>query len=535
MQSIAPIEATGDASAAPKDSRGLGGQGAASASTLSSQRRAANMSRSGKALVLSSGKLLTTGFSIVSVAILARLLTRDDYATYRQVLLVFSFASPLLGLALPQALYYFIPQSRGRERTVLVENLLLLGASGLVFGAALLLGGNRLIAEGFNNDALAPALLVAALYFAVMLPGSAFPACMMANGHAVLVALVTAGNRALALIIMVTVAWFYPTSLAVVCAMTACAVVGFVVELVLMFRACRAGSARPRWLGLRQQLSFSVPLGIASTASIASSLIDKTIVSARSTPDEFAVYVNGATEIPLVNIVAGSVNSVLLPDMSRLCAEGKKKEAIGLWQRAAAKTSLVVFPVLVMFWILAPDIITILFSEKYSESVHVFRVFLLLLPARIVYFGPALIAAGRNKLVLVAAISGLAGTVALAIPMMKFAGIVGAALSAVLSTYLFQIALMVRCIAREYRLSLVDVLPLASLGRSFLVAALSSAVLVPSLYLDSVGPIVRLGVFVPAYCLVVAVAYYHWGMVSKQAFLGVLGRLRVGRRQIETP
>ena len=73
-------------------------------------------SRTSKVLALSLGNTLTVLVGIVSGMVAARVLTKHDYATMRQTMLAYQFVAPLLTLALPMALYYFLPGSGERKR-----------------------------------------------------------------------------------------------------------------------------------------------------------------------------------------------------------------------------------------------------------------------------------------------------------------------------------------------------------------------------------------------------------------------------------
>ena len=55
-------------------------------------------SRTAKTILLASGHLATTLGAIIIFAFLTRILTVHDYATYRQTLLVYTTALPLLAL-----------------------------------------------------------------------------------------------------------------------------------------------------------------------------------------------------------------------------------------------------------------------------------------------------------------------------------------------------------------------------------------------------------------------------------------------------
>src|SRR5205814_625435 len=97
----------------------------------------------------------------------------------------------------------------------------------------------------------------------------------------------------------------------------------------------------------RKQVRFSVPLGLATLIGTVSLSLDQVLVAAACAPAAFAVYVNGAMEIPLIGMVTGSVTPVLMVDYARLYREGRLSEIIALIHRAMVKCALILFPAMV--------------------------------------------------------------------------------------------------------------------------------------------------------------------------------------------
>ena len=96
-----------------------------------------------KTLLLSFGKMLATLSSIGITAILTRTLSLDDYATHKQALLIYAMCAPVLMLGLPKALYFFLPGERDRQRSHLLNNMILLLTLGALFLGALSWGEAR--------------------------------------------------------------------------------------------------------------------------------------------------------------------------------------------------------------------------------------------------------------------------------------------------------------------------------------------------------------------------------------------------------
>ncbi|MDQ3180076.1 MAG: oligosaccharide flippase family protein, partial [Acidobacteriota bacterium] len=74
-----------------------------------------------------------------------------------------------------------------------------------------------------------------------------------------------------------------------------------------------------------------------------------------------------------------SIAAVLLPRMSQLQMQGKRREMIELAARASEKLALVYFPVYAYFLVVAEDLITTLFTKTYLESVPIFLINITLL------------------------------------------------------------------------------------------------------------------------------------------------------------
>jgi len=357
-------------------------------------------SRTAKVLVLSSGQALTALVGIASTAVLARVFSRLDYASYRQTLLCYAFAVPFVTLGFERALYYFLPGETKRPRGILVENLIWLSAAGGVLGLFLLAGGNRVLAARFNNPELAGLLLLLAPYPLLMLPAGSVGACLMARDRIEQVAAFNVGSRLLMFLAVVVPCLLWPSpSMAILGTIAGAAIAAFA-ALTLMFRACREGDWRPTAAGIRSQARFAIPLGLGALVGTLCQSLDQVLVSALCPPESFAVFVNGATEIPLIGIITGSVSSVVIVDYARYYREGRTEEIVTLIHVAMTKCALVLLPVMAFLLCMAPEVMCLLFGKPYQASSIPFRLYLLMLPVRTLTFGAVLQATGNSRHIL---------------------------------------------------------------------------------------------------------------------------------------
>lgn len=449
-----------------------------------------------KTLVLASGKALGALSAVLLTAVLTRTLSMQQYATHKQALLLFAMASPLLMLGLPKALYYFLPGEPKRARAALFENLGLLALLGLVFAAALLLGGIDLAAERFANPALADAARWVAPYGLAMFPMAALGACLVARDRVVELVRFNIVSRALLVALAAGAALLWGNAEATVAAHAAWGGVMLVPALWMMRRAVRpppAGSvvdshaidaisddsdviaddsnaivddsnaivddsdaigddsdaiaddsdamsepplpARPTTRGMARQLRFAVPLGLASLLGTLSAQLDKLIVSAMCATEDFAIYATGAIELPLIGVVTGAMSAVVLPELTRFYKAGTPGRIVDLWQRALETALLILAPVMFGVLLTAPELMTVLFSATYAEAATPLRIYALLLPLRAAVYGSVLMATDNTRWVTASAAFGLLLNGVLSVVAVGLFGYAGAAWATVLTTY----------------------------------------------------------------------------------------------------
>lgn len=395
-------------------------------------------SRTNKVFALSLGHGLTTVVALVSGMVLSRVLSKTDLATYRQTMLAYDIALPLLSLGLASGIYYFLPTEKHRVRGVVVDGLLMMVGMGLLYAVFIALGGNHLLAKRFSNPAI-----VATLAFLVPLPIIMLPAKLLSSVMVVQnqVQKLTVYNVLTSLLLttsIIAACLLCKTPEAMIIVRVGVSMVIGLIAIRLMLQVVPKDSWRPCWGNMKNMLAYSIPLVGASAAGAISLQLDKVIVSSMCTPEIFAVYSNGAIEIPLVGIITGSIMTVIQPDLRVMVASGNMTGALALFRQAAVKSAAIMFPVMMFLFVSAEPFILTMFSSKYSGSVLPFRLYLLILPMRIVTFGTFLMALGMSRTILYRAVVGLAANAILSIILVHTVGFTGAILATILSLYLVE-------------------------------------------------------------------------------------------------
>ncbi len=401
--------------------------------------------------------------------IAARVLSKHDYATMRQTMLAYSFVAPLLMLALPDALYYFLPRAGDRKRGVIIDNIFLLFVMALIFSVFLAFGGHKLLAMRFNNPDLSITLKWMIPYPLYVMPAGVIGAVLLTQNKTYLLAKYNVVSAILLTSLTITGVLLTKSYCGPLIAQIYFPLILLPVVLWLVFRYVPGKFSWPDLKSMKAMLKYAVPLGLASMIGTVMLETNKIIVSAMCTPEEFANYVNGAIEIPLIGIITGSISAVILVDMTAYIHKGDMTMALDLFRKASLKSAVILFPVMIFLLLAGKSFIVTLYSEKYLESVAPFYIYLFVLPVRIVVYGSALMALGKSRIILYRSILDLTINIVLSILLVYLWGYLGAAIATILTLYLWTVPYNLYKIGQGFNVNMFTTLPLKQLGRIFII------------------------------------------------------------------
>lgn len=489
-------------------------------------------SRTRKVLVLSSGSALSSVVALVSAGFLSRHFTPDEYGTYRQALLVYTFAAPFLLLGLPRALFRFLPGETTRPLGMILENIAITVGLAGVFALLLVLGGNHLIAWLFDNPELVAMLLIVAPYSIAAGLNQTLGPCMTALERVGTVALFNVFSRLAQLTGIILGAVLMGSAFGALLGNMLAAGLSGALAIYLMIRFSGGGDRRITRAGMREQLAFAVPLGLSAVIGTVILNLDKFVVSALTTRADFAIYVNGAIQVPLVGIVAASVTSVLLPEMVVNDKEGRRGDSIPLWHLAFQRIGSALIPLATFLFVFAPEIMRLLYGEKYAASAEPFRVYLLMLfiirPATL---DALLMAANRSDYIFRRSVGSLIFNLALNLMLVPLIGYMGAAIGTIISSHLWSLPYTLKKVSGLYDVPVRDLFP----TRTAIGLILAALVPVPLLIVErwlGLPDLVDLIVFGAVYFPIVAVIYHRLGLLDAKALirrvLGIIRRRKAG-------
>ena len=324
-------------------------------------------------------KIVGFGLTILLPILTVRYLTKDEVGVYRQVFLVIMGAIPVLPLGFSMSAYYFLSREP-EKRSSTIFNILLFNFTmgGLAF--LTLLFFPQILGNLFQNQEitrLAPFVGII-IWFGIF--SNFLEHVALANQETRLATFFIILAQFTKMLLMVGAVMFFSTVEAFICAAILQAFLQTYVLLIYLNRRF------PRYWKcfdlkfFRKQIIYALPFGIAGLLYMVQTDIHNYFVGYRFSATEFAIYSVGCFQLPLVRILYESISAVMIPQMSRLQAQGKKREMLLTTVNAMQKLALAYFPLFFFLMIVAEVFITTLFTKNYAESVPIFRINLLLLP-----------------------------------------------------------------------------------------------------------------------------------------------------------
>ena len=343
-----------------------------------------------------------------------------------------------------------------------------------LFSLFLSLGGDKVIAEHFDNPDLLITLQWLMPYPLFVMPAAILGAVLITQNQTYKLTLYNVVSNFLLVSLMVTGVFVTHSYTGPLIAQIYFPLILLPFALWLMFKNVPGAFSWPKKENMTKMLKYSVPLGLAGMLGTMTLMTDKIIVSAMCTPEEFANYVNGAIEIPLIGIITGSIASVILVDMVKYIDEGDKEKALDLFKKAAVKSATVLLPVMVFLLIAGKAFIVTLYSEKYLESVIPFYIYLFVLPMRIVFYGSAMMALGQTKIILFRSVFDLFINILLSILFVKLFGYLGAAVATIITLYFWSVPYNLYKIGQGFGVKVIQTLPFREVALILFLSCISA-------------------------------------------------------------
>lgn len=441
-------------------------------------------SLSDKAIFLIISKALTAIANLTLGIVLVRLLSKSDYGTYLQVMLICSTISLIATFGIPHSVYYFVPQfDLKKQKIFLLQTLFFLFTIGAIASIVCFLSRD-LIGQWMSNPSLAKIAIIFSGYLLFVIPDQFLEPMLISRDKAKLAAGINA-IFSISFIIFALLPIIFGLGLpALFLSILFFYLLKFL--FLILYTLKTLGGLRKDIYNfgiLKSQIYYSFPLGISSMMGMLSSRIDRFMISFWFPPDSFAIFARGAFELPLVSMLPYTISNILMPRYVELYKENNQEEFLKLWHESIRKTALIILPVFVFTFIVSEKLITLLFTSDYSGSTIIFRTYLLLLPLRLTAYGAILRAMGDTKSVLRASLLFLIANIALNIVFYKIFGFIGPAIATVAAMNL-NILYYISKIQKTFNLTFLRILPWNKILKIAVVSVIVGIIVYPLMFLN---------------------------------------------------
>lgn len=385
------------------------------------------------ALKLTISKMMVLVIQMISAMLLSRFRTVEEYGTYSQLLMAVNLATTVIMMGLPNSLNYFLAGAEGDKEKGHFLNVYYTMSTVLsaVVGCVLVVLVPFLVSY-FENPLLNNFLFFLAVFPWTKIIMSSVENVLVVYKRTNLIMAYRVLNSIFLLSIILIVQVFEWT-------FTTYMVLYLVVEavfsvLVYVFAKQSAGRLCVAIdIELTKRIfKFSVPMGIATMLGTLNIELAKVVIGGLMDTESLAIFTNASKEMP-VTIIASSITAVLLPRMVKLLKNKQNEDAVKLWSKATNISFAIITFLAFALFVFAPEVMTILYSEKYLSGVSVFRVYSLVLPLRCTYFGMVLNASGHTKKILYSSVISLVLNLCMNIVFYKMFGFVGPAIASLVA------------------------------------------------------------------------------------------------------
>ena len=337
--------------------------------------------------------------SIVSVAILARYLSKGDYGSYRQIVYVYSTLSVIFSAGLPSVFSYFLPRFRiqeGKDIVLKVSKILFIG--GVLF-SIFLFSFSGLIAQVLKNPELSLGLKIFAPIPMLVLPTLGIEGIFSTYKKTIYITIFTVSTRIITLFcILVPVLLFGKSYIYALYGWNIASLISLILAIFFRRIPFTEFKAEKSNLKLKEIFSYSLPLLTASLWGTAIKAADQFYISRYFGAEIFAEFSNGFIEIPFIIMITGAAGTILLPIFSKMIHDKVDiNELTLLWNSALNKSAMIIYPMVIFFLFYSKTIMIILYSDKYINSALYFQINIFQNFFNIIIFAPLLLAMGKTK------------------------------------------------------------------------------------------------------------------------------------------
>lgn len=397
----------------------------------------------GDSIFLVAVRFVTLFLGMAVTRIMSGHFSVHDYGTYSQVNLIVTTVTSITILGMTDGINYFFCREKDEKlRDAYVSSIFSLQFIMSLIASVVVMSCTIPLAKYFGNDDIKPLLIYAAILPLTTNLIHMLQVLFVAVGKAKGIALrnfVVAVLR----VVAIALACYVFDDISV---MLFCTEILDALQIVYFCVGLKKGGfwVNPFKLNtslVREILSYCIPMAMFVMLNSLNRDLDKYVISAFTDTETLAVYTNASKILPF-DVVMSAFITVLLPYITRYIAEKKYDNTLKLYKSFLEISYITTCILAVGAIVSAPDVMTFLYSSKYSEGLNIFILYIVVDILRVLGITLILSASGKTKTIMCVSFATLALNAITSISFYFLFGIIGPAISTVLVTFISGVLLL---------------------------------------------------------------------------------------------
>ncbi|MBO4562350.1 MAG: glycosyltransferase [Clostridia bacterium] len=378
-------------------------------------------------------QVLTLGVNMVNVMLLSRFRTVEEYGTYSQMIMVSAIIIIFFASGFSQCVHFFLSNEKEeRRRADFIKTYYAITTACSIIGGLLSILLIPLFVKYFGNAALREYWFFLIIYpISKILNDGAdrFFVIYKKTGRLILFKARYAIATLAIIIVAILMKWPFKTYLMAFCAAE------LILGLTVYWFIYRISGVIPFGFDketFKKILRFAAPLGIAALVSIVNKELDKLVVGGLTDTTTLALYTNAAKELPIV-VFATSIATVVMPHVVKHYQNGETELALDAWRSSIKLACIIMCFFCTALFAFAPQVISVLYSDKYIDGTGLFRIYLITELFGLTYYWMILNAENKTRTILLTSVANMVMNLALDLVLFKLMGLPGPAWATVIS------------------------------------------------------------------------------------------------------
>ena len=235
------------------------------------------MELSRKIIILIYGRAFSFILSLIIPLVLTRLLLKDDYGSYQQLIMIYAIVQAILLFGMPQSLLYYFPRKEISDRPVLIKQTwMILVISGLLV-IALFGITSQIVENTFAGHHLQPFIFLLGISIGIMLSVMPLQNLLILEDKETTAMWTMIGFTVIDITILPSAAWYNPTTLGMVYGIILTSIIKFIIVMIYIYKNYLS-KIETRESYYREQLAYGIPVGLIAMIYVININIDKYMV-----------------------------------------------------------------------------------------------------------------------------------------------------------------------------------------------------------------------------------------------------------------